>query len=223
MGTISELINKRKSIRAFLPKAVSIADVQAILEIAKRAPSGNNTQPWRVHITVGQLKDNICRDVQAAFDAQDGSHTPEYKYYPDKYFEPYQGRRRKNGWDLYGLLGIVKGDREATHAQHRKNFEFFGASVGLFFTIDRRLSQGSWLDYGMFLQNVMLVALDFGLETCAQGAWIDYHRIIAQHLNFPEYEQLVCGMAIGYADHTATINSLETVRADLDEFVIHHG
>lgn len=213
---------KRHSARAFLDKPVEAQLLDELLAIAARAPSGTNTQPWQVHVltgsTLGQLVDRTC----AAFDAQDTSHQPEYDYYPTTFFEPYLGRRRKVGWDLYSLLGIGKGDVERTRAQHRKNFEFFGAPVGLIFTIDRRMGKGSWLDYGMFLQNVMLAAVARGLDTCPQAAWIDYHSIISDVLKLDEYQQVVCGMALGYADNEAVINQLTTERAATHEFVKHY-
>ncbi len=219
---VDHVMSKRRSVRAFLPEKVSDRMIDDLLQVAARAPSGTNTQPWRVHVlkgaTLGRLVDGVC----AAFDAADGTHNPEYDYYPPEFFEPYLGRRRKVGWDLYSLIGIVKGDGVRMKAQHRKNFEFFGAPVGLMFTIDRRLGQGSWLDYGMFLQNVMLAAEARGLATCPQAAWIDYHRIIAEQLQLPPNEQVVCGMALGYADLDAPENSLVSQRAALSEFVVHH-
>lgn len=213
----------RRSIRAFLPDAVDSAMLDSILQVAARAPSGTNTQPWRVHVLTGSTLRRVIDTVCVAFDAVDGTHRPEYDYYPPEFFDPYLARRRKVGWDLYGLLGIKKGDVERTRAQHRKNFEFFGAPVGLMFTIDRRLGQGSWLDYGMFLQNVMLAAVARGLATCPQAAWIDYHRIVGEILEFDSDEQLVCGMAVGYADPDAPENGLVSERAGLAEFVVRHN
>jgi len=218
-----EAITGRRSIRAYLDKAVPTPLIDELLAVAARAPSGTNIQPWRVHVLTGRALATLVERVCAAFDAADGSHQSEYAYYPAKFFEPYLGRRRKVGWDLYGLLGIEKGDAARMRAQHRKNFEFFGAPVGLVFSIDRRMGQGSWLDYGMFLQNVMLAARARGLDTCPQAAWTDYHRIIGEVLGFGEQEQVVCGMALGYADPAAVENTLATERAALDEFVVHHG
>ncbi|TAH47047.1 MAG: nitroreductase [Betaproteobacteria bacterium] len=222
-GAVDRALSGRRSIRAFLPQAVDRETVESILQVAARAPSGTNTQPWRVHVLTGDTLRRVVEAVCAAFDAADGSHRAEYDYYPPEFFDPYLARRRKVGWDLYGLLGIRKGDAERTRAQHRKNFEFFGAPVGLMFTIDRRLGQGSWLDYGMFLQNVMVAAVARGLATCPQAAWIDYHRIIGDILGFDDNEQLVCGMALGHADPLAPENSLVSERAPLNEFVVHHG
>ena len=217
------LISRRRSIRAFLPVAVESRTIEDVLRIAARAPSGNNIQPWRVHVVAGAKRDALVNAVCAAFDVGDGSHAPEYAYYPAEFFEPYLGRRRRSGWGLYARLGIEKGDGERMRLQTRRNFRFFDAPVGLIFTIDRRLGQGSWLDYGMFLQNVMLAAEARGLSTCAQAAWIPYHRIIADVLGFGEHEQLVCGMALGYADPDAPENALVTERAQLSEFAVMHG
>ncbi len=216
------LIWARHSVRAFLPDPVAPALIDEVLALAARAPSGSNIQPWRVHVVTGNTLARLTDAVCTAVDAGDDSHQAEYDYYPTEFFEPYNARRRKLGWDLYGLLGIGKGDRERMFAQIRRNFRFFDAPVGLMFTIDRRLAQGSWLDYGMFLQTLMLAAQSRGLSTCAQGAWIDYHRIVAEVLELPAEEQLVCGMALGYADNQAPENGLQTQRAALDEFVVRH-
>lgn len=216
----------RRSVRAFLPREIAAERVDEILRIAARAPSGTNLQPWRVHVVTGRSRERLVIQVCAAFDAAaneaEPAYTAEYAYYPAEFFEPYLSRRRKVGWDLYGLLGIARGDKARMHAQHRRNFEFFGAPVGLMFTIDRRLALGSWLDYGMYLQNVMLAARARGLDTCPQAAWIDYHRSIGKLLEFSAEEQLVCGMALGFADPAAVENTLVTERAGLEEFTRYH-
>lgn len=220
--TVDRVMASRRSVRAFLPQEISDDTVDDILRVAARAPSGTNTQPWRVHVLKGATLARLVDAACAAFDAADGTHQAEYDYYPPEFFDPYLARRRKVGWDLYGLLGIAKGDAQRMKAQHRKNFEFFGAPVGLVFTIDRRLGKGSWLDYGMFLQNVMLAAEARGLATCPQAAWIDYHRIITDILGLPANEQLVCGMALGHADLSAKENTLVSEREDLSAFVVRH-
>lgn len=212
----------RHAVRAFLPTEVPRAAIADIVNIAARAPSGTNLQPWRVHVLTGATRQTLVDAVCAAYDAAAPGHTAEYDYYPAEFFEPYLTRRRKIGWDLYGLLGIRKGDAERMKAQMRRNLEFFGAPVGLIFSIDRRMGQGGWLDYGMFLQNVMLAARARGLDTCPQVAWLDYHRIIADVLGFGPHEQLVCGMSLGHADPAAIENSLRTERAGLAEFVVFH-
>lgn len=212
----------RHAVRAFLPTAIPRETIAEILGIAVRAPSGTNLQPWRVHVLTGATRQTLVDAVCAAYDAAEPGHQAEYNYYPAEFFEPYLARRRKIGWDLYGLLGIRKGDAERMKAQMRRNLEFFGAPVGLIFSIDRRMGQGGWLDYGMFLQNVMLAARARGLDTCPQVAWLDYHRIIADVLGFGPREQLVCGMSLGHADPAAIENSLQTERAGLAEFVVFH-
>jgi nitroreductase len=145
-------------------------------------------------------------------------HTEEYDYYPTEWQSPYIDRRRKVGWDLYGLLGIAKTDKARMHAQHGRNFDFFGAPVGLMFTIDRVMRQGSWLDYGMFLQSVMVAARARGLDTCPQAAFTQWHRIIGEQLQLPANEMVVCGMALGWADPAAPENQLVTERAPVAEF-----
>lgn len=219
---VDRVMSSRRSVRAFLPEQVPDSEIDDILRVAARAPSGTNTQPWRVHVVKGAALGRLVDAVCAAFDAADGTHAPEYDYYPPEFFEPYLGRRRKVGWDLYSRLGIVKGDGARMRAQHRRNFEFFGAPVGLMFTIDRRLGKGSWLDYGMFLQNVMLAAEARGWATCPQAAWIDYHRIIGEQLQLPPNEQVVCGIALGRADPDAPENGVVSERAELSEFVVRH-
>lgn len=222
LAAVDAVMLGRHSVRAYLPNDVPRALIDEVLAIAGRAPSGTNLQPWRVHVLNGASLQRLVGTVCAAYDVADGSHQAEYPYYPVRFFEPYLGRRRKVGWDLYGLLGIGRDDAERMHAQHRKNFNFFGAPVGLIFSIDRRMALGSWLDYGMFLQNLMLAARARGLDTCPQAAWTGYYRIVAEVLDFGEQEQLVCGMAMGYADPLAIENSLRTERAGPDEFAVFH-
>jgi nitroreductase len=217
-----QLIESRHSMRAFLPEAVPRQIVEKILATAARAPSGTNTQPWHVHVLTGTARDNLVAKVCAAYDHAAADHQYEYDYYPQEFVEPYLSRRRKVGFALYDLLGIVKGDRAAMQAQHRRNYRFFDAPVGLMFTIDRRMGRGSWLDYGGFMQNVMLAARACGYDTCPQAAWIQFHRIVSAELALPENEQLVCGMALGRADLTAPENSLVSERAPLAEYVHFH-
>jgi nitroreductase len=216
---VDDIMIGRRSLRAFLPKEVPQAMIADLLLAAGRAPSGTNTQPWHVHVLQGQTRDKLVNEVCKAFDANQPHSPLEYHYYPEKFFEPYLARRRKVGWDLYGLLGIAKGDVEKTRVQHRRNYELFDAPVALMFSIDRRLATGSWLDCGMFIQNVMLAARARGLETCPQAAWIDYHEIVREVIGLDPEHTLICGMALGYADHDALVNTLVTERAALEEFV----
>ena len=146
------------------------------------------------------------------------AHEPEYRYYPAEWREPYVGRRRKVGFDMYALLGIGRGDKAAMFRQHSRNFEFFGAPVGIFFTLDKYLEIGSWLDCGMFIGQVMIAARAQGLHTCPQAAWPPYHQIVRQHLNIPDQQALVCGMAVGYEDESAPVNQLRTVREPLASY-----
>ncbi len=214
-------ITSRRSIRAFLPTPVPRADIEALLAVAARAPSGTNTQPWQVHVLTGQAKDKLSREIRAAYDDPEerARHTELYAYYPTEWRSPYIDRRRKVGWDLYSLLGIGKADKARMHEQHARNYAFFGAPVGLMFTIDSVMQQGSWLDYGMFLQSVMVAARARGLDTCPQAAFTQFHRIIAKHLQLSDTQTLVCGMSLGYADPAATENTLHTEREPVSGFV----
>ncbi|HBK08856.1 MAG TPA: nitroreductase [Acetobacteraceae bacterium] len=222
-AAVDDAIASRRSIRRFLPTPVPAETVQAILDVAARAPSGTNMQPWRGYALAGAAKDAVIAAVQAAFDAAEKGHEQEVQYYPDAFFEPYLGRRRTVGWGLYGKLGIARGEAAKMKAQHRRNFQFFDAPIGLMFTIDRRLATGSWLDYGMFLENVMVAARARGLDTCAQAAWTHYHKAIRPVLGLGDEETVVCGMALGYADPDAAENTLVTERAPARTFMRFDG
>jgi nitroreductase len=217
---VDAAITSRRSVRAFLPDPVPRETIERILEVAARAPSGTNTQPWQVVVLTGEAQSALTQKIMAAYDdpAQRATHTDEYAYYPTEWRSPYIDRRRKVGWDLYGLLGIGKADKAAMHAQHGRNYAFFDAPVGLIFTIDRVLQQGSWLDYGMFLQSVMVAARGRGLDTCPQQAFAQYHRIIEEQLQLPPERMVVCGMSLGWADPAARVNALHTERAPVAEF-----
>lgn len=218
---VDAAIVSRRSIRAFLPTPVARDDIAAILEVARRAPSGTNTQPWKVYVLTGAARDGLCEAVTAAYldPEQNARHKEEYAYYPREWKSPFIDRRRKVGWDLYALLGLTRDNKEGMAAQHARNFQFFDAPVGLIFTIDRLMEQGSWLDYGMFLQNIMVAARGRGLDTCPQAAWTQFHRIIAERLALPDNEMVVCGMALGVADRSKVENGLETEREALENFV----
>ena len=224
-AAVDAAITSRHSIRAFLPTPVPRTVIEDILAVAARAPSGTNTQPWQVHVLTGAAKDALSRDIRAAYDDPEerARHTESYAYYPTEWRSPYIDRRRKVGWDLYSLLGIGKADKARMHEQHARNYDFFGAPVGLMFTIDRVLQQGSWLDYGMFLQNVMVAARGRGLDTCPQAAFTQFHRIIARHLGLAEGQTVVCGMSLGHADPAAVENTLVTEREPVSGFVRFHG
>lgn len=217
---VDAAITSRRSIRAFLPTEVARADIEAILDVAARAPSGTNTQPWKVVVVTGQAKQRLSDAITAAYmdPAQAGEHTEEYAYYPREWISPFIERRRKVGWDLYALLGLTRENKAGMAAQHARNYRFFDAPVGLIFTIDRVMDQGSWLDYGMFLQNIMVAARGRGLDTCPQAAFTQFHRIIGEQLDLPANEMLVCGMALGYADLSKIENSLITEREPASGF-----
>ena len=213
-------ITSRRSVRAFLDTPVPRDTIEDLLRVAARAPSGTNTQPWKVYVLTGASRAELVRKIQAAYDdpAERARHQEEYAYYPTDWVSPYVDRRRKVGWDLYSLLGIGKTDKQRMHAQHGRNYAFFGAPVGLMFTIDRVMRQGSWLDYGMFLQNVMVAARARGLDTCPQAAFTQFHRLITEHVGAPASEMLVCGMSLGYADPDAPENRLVTEREPVAGF-----
>ena len=219
-----EAVRTRRSIRAFTAEPVPRATVEAILEVASRAPSGTNIQPWRVYAVAGAPRDALVAELMAAhFDPADAQADHEYAYYPAEWREPYLSRRRKVGWDLYGILGIARGDKAAMARQIARNYDFFGAPVGLFFTLDRRMEVGSWLDLGMFMQNVMVVARGLGLDTCPQQAFARYRRIVRRHLAIPDAEILVSGMALGHADPDAPENRLVTERVPVADFTRFQG
>lgn len=220
-ASIDAAIVSRRSIRAFLATAVDEADIRAILEVASRAPSGANIQPWQVTVLTGAARERLSDAILAAYldPAQASQHSEEYAYYPRRWVSPYIDRRRKVGWDLYALLGLSREDKAGMALQHSRNYRFFDAPVGLIFTIDRVLEQGSWLDYGMFLQSIMVAARARGLDTCPQAAFTQFHRIIAEQLSLPPDQTVVCGMALGYADPARIENSLRTEREPVDGFV----
>jgi nitroreductase len=221
---VETAIAGRRSIRAFKPDPVSRDLVEHILDVAARAPSGTNMQPWRAYVLAGQVKDAVSDALLAAHaSATSDFSTAEYRYYPAEFFEPYLSRRRKVGFDLYGLLGIKRGETEKMKRQHGRNLVFFGAPVGFVFTIDRRLEIGSWLDYGMFLENIMIAARAHGLETCVQAAFAPFHETIRQHLPIPASEVVVCGMSLGYGDADAPENQLETERTPASDFASFLG
>jgi nitroreductase len=223
-AAVDHAMHSRRSVRAFLPKPVPRALVEEILAVASRAPSGTNIQPWKVHVVTGAAKERLTADILRAHEdpAAAATHAEEYDYYPSKWVAPYLDRRRKVGFDLYALLGIEKRDIPRMRAQHGRNYAFFGAPVGLFFTLDRSLGRGSLLDYGMFLQSVMLAARARGLDTCAQASFTQFHRIVRAHLEIPESELLVCGMSLGHADPSRPENGLRTEREPVGGFTCFH-
>jgi len=218
MMDVLTAIEGRQSIRAFdASRAVADDLIRQILTVAARAPSGSNIQPWQVWVVKGDLKERISHACEARFLGGDEGQG-KYHYYPQNWRQPYLGRRRETGFGLYGLLGIDRKDNEAVTAYRVRNYRFFDAPVGLFFTIDRDMELGSWLDYGMFLQSIMLSARGLGLETCPQAAFCPYYDSIMPLLGAPEEQMLVCGMALGYAVADAPVNGYRTSRLEAVEF-----
>lgn len=221
---VDDAITSRMSTRAFTPEPVPREVLMDLLRVASRAPSGTNTQPWKVYVLEGAsratLVDKVCaaHDAIRAEPALAADFREEYDYYPEKWVSPYIDRRRENGWGLYGLLGIGKGDKDKMHLQHQRNYRFFDAPVGMMFTIDRVMGRGSLVDYGMFLQNIMVAARGRGLHTCPQAAWNGFAKIILPHIGAGTDEMLVCGMALGYADETEVVNTFHTPRVPVEEF-----
>ena len=226
MNTISvdEAITSRMAVRAFTQQAVPRQTLEELLQLASRAPSGTNTQPWKVYVVQGASRDALVDKVCAVHDAiRDNpalaaEYQEQYDYYPAQWFSPYIDRRRENGWGLYGLLGIGKADRDKMHLQMQRNFRFFDAPVGLFFTVHRNMGRGALLDYGTFLQNIMLAARARGLHTCPQQAWNLFNKISLAHIGAGADEMQVCGMALGYADASAIVNTFHTPRVPVAEF-----
>jgi len=216
-------LHARRSVRGFLDTPVPRETVAAILADAARSPSASNTQPWRVHACAGAVRDRLSDALLALHDSGGDGHCEEYVYYPPAWREPYLARRRTLGKALYGLLGIPRGDAAGMVRQYARNYAFFGAPVGLFFTIEREQGQAAWLDLGMFLHAVMMAALGHGVETCAQQAFARYHRVIRAQLAIPDSEIVVCGMSLGYADPAEPANRLRTTREPVEAFARFAG
>ncbi len=228
LSAIDEAICSRRSMRAFTPQDVARADIEHILEVASRAPSGTNCQPWKVYVLQGATRNTLVEQACAAHDTMRADpalaeqYKEEYDYYPEKWVSPYIDRRRENGWSLYGLLGIGKADRDQMHLQHQRNFRFFDAPVGLMFTVDRVMGRGSLVDYGCFLQSIMVAARGKGLHTCPQAAWNGFSKLIMPLIGAGSDEMLVCGMSLGYADEAAVVNTLNTPRVPVKDFTHWH-
>ena len=211
---VDEAITSRHSIRAFLPTPVAREDIERMLDVAARAPSGSNIQPWKVYVLTGERKQRLSDAVTAAFMDPDHAtiHTAEYRYYPDTWTSPFIDRRRKVGLDLYRLLGLGRDDKAGMQAQHSRNYHYFDAPVGMIVTMHRTMNQGSWLDIGCFVQNLMIAARARGLDTCAQAAFNHFHTIVREITGIPESEVMVCSLSLGYADHSRIENSLISER-----------
>jgi nitroreductase len=221
---VDQAITTRMSARAFTTQPVPREVLTHLLELAARSPSGTNTQPWKVYVLQGQSRESLVQKVCAAHDEiranpdKAAEYREAYDYYPEKWVSPFIDRRRENGWSLYGLLGIGKGDKDKMHAQHQRNYRFFDAPVGLMFTVDKVMGRGSLVDYGMFLQTLMVAARGHGLHTCPQAAWNGFAKIIMPHMGAGDNEMLVCGMALGYADESDIVNTFRTPRESVASF-----
>jgi nitroreductase len=218
--SVRDAVTGRRSVRRFLNQPVAIETVRQILADASRSPSGTNSQPWLVHVVTGAARDRVCKDVTAAAIA--GHAQQEYPYFPDDAGEPYLSRRRKVGFDLYALYGVDRKDIEGRKRAMLMNFDFFGAPVGLFFAMEKKMLYGSWLDLGMFLQSVMVLARGHGLETCPQEAWGHYGPTVHKSVGIPDDHVIVSGMALGIEDKTAKANTLVTEREAVDGFTTFH-
>jgi nitroreductase len=220
---VTEAIDSRMSCRAFTNQPVPVETIRKILEVAKRAPSGGNLQPWVVHVLGGERLREFRALIASKLAAQPNGEGSEYNMYPPNLKEPYRSRRFKCGEDLYATINISRDNKPGRLVQFARNFEFFGAPMALFFSVDRQMGQDQWADIGMFMQSIMLLAREHGLHTCPQEAWSLWYKTIGEFLPLPPELMLFCGMSIGYRDESAPINRLRTDRAPLEEFVTFLG
>ena len=219
---VDEVLEKRRSVRAFRPNPVPRALVEEILRVASRAPSGTNTQPWKLHVVAGEARDELEREVLAHRETDPHDIEAEFGR-TAKRKEPYTSRMRKLGKEMYTLLGIPKGDQEANWRQWGRNFQFFGAPVGLILTIDKDLDEMSYLDAGMFVFAIMLAAKARGLDTCAQGAWNNYWTVTRRVLGVPDDQYVIFGISMGFADEEHPVNTLVAEREPVAAFATFHG
>ena len=221
---VRDAIDSRTSCRAFLPTPVPEATVRTLLEQARRTPSGGNVQPWRVHALAGQPLADLIARVHAQVETLPlGEPATDYDIYPPDLGEPFRSRRHQCGEDMYATIGVTRENRAGRLRHFQRNFEFFGAPVGLFFCLDRRLGPPQWSDLGMFMLSVMLLAREHGLDTCAQEAWSRWPQTVGAVLELPPETLLFAGMALGHRDETSPINRLRTARATVDEFASFRG
>jgi nitroreductase len=219
---VFEAARTRRSVRAYKPDPVPAQTLRDIVELGRWTPSGSNIQPWRVHVLTGATLKRVGGSIQQAFLANEAGHKRDYNYYTDPIEEPYLARRRACGWGLYGTLGIGRGDHEKSKAYRATGYNFFGAPVGLVLTIDRKLEVGSWFDYGMFAQTLMLAARARGLHTCPEAAIASYPDIVRRELHISRDWTIMCGMALGYADERAVINTFQPERIALEDYATFH-
>ncbi|WDI30626.1 nitroreductase [Hyphococcus flavus] len=216
--TVAEILQSRISTRAFLDKPVSEHQVREILDIARWSPSGGNLQPWRVHVVTGTARERLVETVKKAIAENPMADESEIHVYPPKLSEPWRTRRYELGEAMYDLLDIPRENKMGRLMQLAKNYEFFGAPVGLFFSLNRQFDKGQWAHLGMLMQSIALVAEEKGLSTCMQEAWAMRARTVTEFLGLSDDEQLYCGMALGYGDKAAKVNDLRSSRVTVDDF-----
>lgn len=214
---VTEAVQARKSVRAFLSKPVPEDAIRKILIDAARAPSGGNVQPWKTYVLAGKVRDELVQSLRDKWAAGNFGEGTEYKIYPDNLGEPYMSRRRDVGFKLYELAGIARDDKVGRLKQMFRNFELFDAPVCMIFTIDRTMGAPQWADLGMYIQTIALLALDHGLATCLQEAWANWHKTLTQMLSIPDSEMVFCGLALSYEDTSAAVNTLRSERAGLQD------
>ncbi len=219
---VTEAVRARRSVRAFLDTQVPLSVLREVLEIAARAPSGGNLQPWWLHVVTGEPLARLREQMRERVASQ-GPDPAEYDIYPPNLWEPYRSRRFEIGEIMYRALGIARTDKLGRLQRFAENYQLFGAPVGLFCFVDRRMGSPQWSDLGMYLQTVMLLLKERGLDSCAQESWSAYHRVVSELVKSPPELMLFCGMAIGYADPEAPVNAIQSPRAPLDEFARFHG
>jgi nitroreductase len=215
---IYEAVDSRRSVRDYMGTPVSISIIKKVLETALRSPSGGNLQPWNIHIVNGKSIE-ILKLIMRERITSGSIEKTEYDIYPPNLQSPYRDRRFQIGEALYGQLAIPREDKEARQQWFLRNFEFFGAPVGLFFTIDRSMGSPQWADLGMIMQTIMLLLKAEGLDSCAQECWALYPEAVGEFLNLPNEQMLFAGMSVGYANNENEINQLRTERASMNEAV----
>lgn len=220
---MSTAIQDRFSVRQYLDKPVAEAVIRRVLTRAQQSPSGGNLQPWHVYVTAGEDKAAFLEKIQASIKAHPMGEPGSPDIYPKGLKEPYKQRRAQCGYDMYSALGIPKADKMAGIKQVMKNFEFFGAPVGIFFAIDKQMGRPQWAHMGMYIQTLMLAGVEEGLGTCPQEAWMLRHQTVRNHFDIPETLDFYCGLALGYPDPDAPINNYRTERAALEDVVSFRG
>ncbi|MFH0782943.1 MAG: nitroreductase [Pseudomonadota bacterium] len=214
---VIEALQQRKSTRAFLAKPVDREKIITLLQAARHAPSGTNAQPWQVAVVSGTKKAVLTQAMEHTF-LEKGPGIMDYHYYPLEWHEPFKKRRVNCGGQLYSALNIERRDKERRLEQWAANYRAFDAPVILFFFLDPVMQKGSFLDFGMFLQSVMLAAIEVGLATCAQAALGQYPELVKDFLGYDKEIILICGMALGYEDKDAQVNNYRTEREEVTVF-----